>query len=156
MDRATPDVARASALAQPQQRAEMSLAAYEQSEAIQLFVARASAASPGFALTPHNAPWVANICRRLDGVPLAIELAAARLRAFSARQIAERLDDRFQLLTGLVYRPRAPANPGGSPGLELYLALCGRTTCLPPAHRFLRRLDTGSCRARVRRALPRI
>jgi len=77
-----------------------SLSAYEQSEAIQLFVARSSAVSPGFTLTPHNAPWVANICRRLDGVPLAIELAAARLRAFSARQIAERLDDRFQLLTG--------------------------------------------------------
>ena len=77
-----------------------SLSAYEQSEAIQLFVARASAASPGFTLTPYNAAWVANICRRLDGVPLAIELAAARLRAFSARQISERLDDRFQLLTG--------------------------------------------------------
>jgi non-specific serine/threonine protein kinase len=77
-----------------------SLSIYEQSEAIRLFVTRASAASPNFKLTPQNAPWVANICRRLDGAPLAIELAAARLRAFSARQIAERLDDRFLLLTG--------------------------------------------------------
>lgn len=77
-----------------------SIAAYQQSEAIQLFMARASAASPDFSLTSQNAPWVANICRRLDGIPLAIELAAARLRAFSPRQIAEHLDDRFQLLTG--------------------------------------------------------
>ena len=77
-----------------------SLAIYEQSEAIQLFVARASAASPGYELTSQNAPWTANICRRLDGVPLAIELAAARARAMSVRQIAEHLDDRFKLLSG--------------------------------------------------------
>ncbi len=50
-------------------------------------------------LNAENAPWIAGICRRLDGIPLAIELAAARLRAFSVRQIAERLDDRFHLLT---------------------------------------------------------
>jgi predicted ATPase/DNA-binding CsgD family transcriptional regulator len=78
----------------------VSLSMYERSEAIQLFVVRASAAAPSFALTPQNGPWVAEICRRLDGIPLAIELAAARVRAFSVRQIAERLDDRFQLLTG--------------------------------------------------------
>jgi DNA-binding CsgD family transcriptional regulator/tetratricopeptide (TPR) repeat protein len=50
-------------------------------------------------LTSQNGPWVADICRRLDGIPLAIELAAARSRAFSVRQIAERLDDRFHLLS---------------------------------------------------------
>jgi non-specific serine/threonine protein kinase len=76
-----------------------SLIAYRTSEAIQLFVARARAAAPSFELTPDNAPWVAEVCRRLDGIPLALELAAARLRALSARQIAEHLDDRFQLLT---------------------------------------------------------
>jgi predicted ATPase/DNA-binding CsgD family transcriptional regulator len=75
------------------------LAAYHQSEAIQLFTARASLISQEFALTTQNGPWVADICRRLDGIPLAIELAAARLRTFSIRQIAERLDDRFHLLT---------------------------------------------------------
>jgi predicted ATPase/DNA-binding CsgD family transcriptional regulator len=75
------------------------LAAYQQSEAIQLFTARAALISSDFALTSKNGPWVADICRRLDGIPLAIELAAARLRAFSVRQIAERLDDRFHLLT---------------------------------------------------------
>src|SRR5205823_4813533 len=54
---------------------------------------------PAFALTPANAPGVARICHRLDGIPLAIELAAARVRALSAEQIAQRLDDRFRLLT---------------------------------------------------------
>jgi predicted ATPase len=74
------------------------LARYQQSEAIQLFITRAISAASEFKLTVENGPWVAEICRRLDGIPLAIELAAARMRAFSARQIAERLDDRFRLL----------------------------------------------------------
>jgi len=71
-----------------------------QSEAVQLFVARAEAASPGFMLTADNASAVEDICRRLDGLPLAIELAAARLRALTVHQVAEHLDDRFHLLTG--------------------------------------------------------
>ena len=69
-------------------------------ESVQLFVARASAGNPNFSLTEKNASAVAQICHRLDGIPLAIELAAARARVFSAEQIAERLDDRFKLLTG--------------------------------------------------------
>lgn len=73
--------------------------AIEQSEAVQLFLLRAKTTSATFTLTPQNAPWLAEICRSLDGLPLAIELAAARTRAFSVRQIAERLDDRFQLLS---------------------------------------------------------
>jgi predicted ATPase/DNA-binding CsgD family transcriptional regulator len=72
---------------------------YRQAEAMQLFEARARAALPSFELTTDNSPWVAEICRRLDGIPLALELAAARVRVYSARQIAERLDDRFRLLT---------------------------------------------------------
>ena len=76
-----------------------SIASYEQSEAVALFVARARSAAPDFALTVENGPWVAEICRRLDGLPLALELAAARVRALSVRQIAEHLDNRFQLLT---------------------------------------------------------
>ena len=71
-----------------------------QSEATRLFLARARAALPGFELTDHNLPAVAQICRRLDGIPLALELAAGRVRLFSAEQIAARLDDRFRLLTG--------------------------------------------------------
>ncbi|MDT0330165.1 BTAD domain-containing putative transcriptional regulator [Nocardiopsis lambiniae] len=70
------------------------------SSAVRLFVERARAASPGFALTGENAPAVAAVCRRLDGVPLALELVAARLRAFTPEQIAAGLDDRFALPTG--------------------------------------------------------
>ncbi len=69
-------------------------------EAVRLFVDRASFAQPAFALTAANAPAVQRICNRLDGIPLAIELAAARLSALSAQDIAEHLDDRFRLLTG--------------------------------------------------------
>ncbi|HKY55314.1 MAG TPA: AAA family ATPase, partial [Anaerolineales bacterium] len=69
-------------------------------ESIQLFVDRASAVNPNFNLTEKNASAVAQICHRLDGIPLAIELAAARARVFSPEQIASRLDDRFKLLTG--------------------------------------------------------
>lgn len=71
-----------------------------QSEAVQLFVDRAASMMPGFILTNENAAPIAEICRRLDGIPLAIELAAARVRALSLRQIAQRLDDRFHLLVG--------------------------------------------------------
>ncbi len=70
------------------------------SEAAQLFIERAAAVRPGFTLTDRNAPAVAQIVRRLDGIPLAIELAAARITAFGVEQIAARLDDRFRLLTG--------------------------------------------------------
>jgi len=69
-------------------------------ESIRLFVDRASAANPNFKLTKENASSVAQVCRRLDGIPLALELAAARARVLSVEQIAERLDDRFRLLTG--------------------------------------------------------
>ncbi|MBT3271372.1 AAA family ATPase [Candidatus Poribacteria bacterium] len=69
-------------------------------EAVRLFVDRARAARSDFALTDENATVVAAICRRLDGIPLAIELAAARMRAMSVEQIHDRLDERFRLLTG--------------------------------------------------------
>ncbi|QKW33033.1 winged helix-turn-helix domain-containing protein [Actinomadura sp. NAK00032] len=71
-----------------------------ESAAVRLFVARAAAASPGFALDAGTAPWVASICRRLDGLPLALELAATRVRGLGARDLAARLDDRFRLLAG--------------------------------------------------------
>ena len=70
------------------------------SEAAQLFLERASAVNPHFSLTEANAQAVSQICRRLDGIPLALELAAARLKLFTADQIASRLNDRFRLLTG--------------------------------------------------------
>lgn len=69
------------------------------SEAVELFVDRARAAVPTFALTPENTAAVGHICRRLDGMPLALELAAARVRVLAPDQIADRLDDLFGLLS---------------------------------------------------------
>jgi predicted ATPase/DNA-binding CsgD family transcriptional regulator len=68
-------------------------------DAVQLFSERALAAAPGFALTPENAGAVAELCRSLDGIPLAIELAAARVRTLTVDQIRMRVADRFGLLT---------------------------------------------------------
>ncbi|GAA2065378.1 BTAD domain-containing putative transcriptional regulator [Streptomyces albiaxialis] len=69
------------------------------SPAVRLFADRARSADPAFAVTGDNAAAVAEICRRLDGLPLAIELAAARLRSLPLDAVAARLDDRFRLLT---------------------------------------------------------
>jgi non-specific serine/threonine protein kinase len=69
-------------------------------EAVRLFVDRATATAPEFGVTSENAPAVAQVCQRLDGIPLAIELAAARIKVLAVEQIAARLDDRFRLLTG--------------------------------------------------------
>ncbi|HEV2238806.1 MAG TPA: AAA family ATPase, partial [Ktedonobacterales bacterium] len=69
-------------------------------EAARLLIERATAAQPDFALTERNATAVEQLCRRLDGIPLALELAAARVRALTVEQVAQRLDDRFHLLTG--------------------------------------------------------
>ncbi len=68
-------------------------------ESVRLFVTRAHAARAGFEMTRENSGYIAEICRMLDGIPLAIELAAARVRVLSVQQILRRLDDRFQLLT---------------------------------------------------------
>lgn len=74
--------------------------ALESFEAVRLFVERAGEVVPGFVLTGQNAPAIVQICRRLDGIPLAIELAASRIRVLTPDQIAARLDDRFRLLAG--------------------------------------------------------
>lgn len=71
-----------------------------QSEAVQLFLERAQAVKPGFQLTKENAEAVALICVRLDGLPLAIELATARLNVFTPQALAERLENRLKLLRG--------------------------------------------------------
>lgn len=77
-----------------------SLEYVQQYEAVRLFVERARASEPTFVLTSDNAPAIVQVCQRLDGIPLAIELAAPRVRVLAVEQIAARLDDRFRLLTG--------------------------------------------------------
>jgi predicted ATPase/DNA-binding CsgD family transcriptional regulator len=87
-------------LALPDPHDDGSAYALARSDAVSLFVTRAGEVLPGFSLTDRNAPAVAALCTRLDGLPLAIELAAVRLRALSPEQILARLDERFALLTG--------------------------------------------------------
>jgi len=87
-------------LSRPDPRRAQSLAQLNEFESVQLFVERGVHSQPRFALTDANAKAVAHICHRLDGIPLAIELAAARVKVLTVEQIATRLDDRFRLLTG--------------------------------------------------------
>jgi non-specific serine/threonine protein kinase len=91
---------RVPSLAVPSADAVPSPLALARTEAVQVFVDRAVAARPDFTLTKQNAAAIAQICRRLDGIPLAIELAATRVRSLAPEQIAARLDQRFSLLTG--------------------------------------------------------
>jgi len=84
----------------PTPAAARDLQAVASSEAVQLFVDRAQRAVHEFTLSEENAEAISDICRRLDGIPLAIELAAARVKLLSVDQIRSRLDDRFRLLTG--------------------------------------------------------
>ncbi|MDV7085522.1 protein kinase domain-containing protein [Rhodococcus opacus] len=92
-------VLRVPPLTVPDPERQPSLRGLPKYDAVTLFVERAAAAVPGFALTEENSATVAGICHRLDGLPLPIELAAARLRAMSPEQILGRLTDRYTLLT---------------------------------------------------------
>ena len=83
----------------PEMRQTISLQELREFASIELFVERAGYAKSGFVLTEQNVRSVAQICQRLDGIPLAIELAAARIKVLSVDEIASRLDDRFSLLT---------------------------------------------------------
>ncbi|EUA03613.1 AAA domain protein [Mycobacterium kansasii 824] len=103
---------------------EPTIGALSDNEAVQLFVQRARAAVPGFQLDDHNTTAIARICARVDGLPLAIELAAARMRAMSAEQIAEELSGRYELLT------RAGAVPTAASKASLR-AWDGAMTCAP-------------------------
>jgi predicted ATPase/class 3 adenylate cyclase len=87
-------------LSLPKTRDSASIETLSSYESIRLFIDRALAAQPAFTFSHANAPFVVEICQRLDGIPLAIELAAARVKVLSPQQIAARLDDRFRLLTG--------------------------------------------------------
>jgi predicted ATPase/DNA-binding CsgD family transcriptional regulator len=87
-------------LSLPDSPAELTVETLDQFEALRLFVDRASVAAPDFRPSQATLARISEICRRLDGVPLAIELAATRLRLLGAEQLAARLDDRFELLVG--------------------------------------------------------
>ena len=91
---------RVPSLSTPDARRLPSFETLTQYEAVRLFIERAEMALPGFAVTKENAPAIAQICYRLDGIPLAIELAAARVQVLNVERIASRLDNRFRLLSG--------------------------------------------------------
>jgi len=114
------------------------LAAYD---AVQLFVERARGARPSFALTARNAAAVAQLCAGLDGIPLALELAAARTKALAVEQLAARLDDRFRLLRG--------GSQLAAPRHQTLQAVVDWSYALltPPERRLLRRLAVfaGGC-----------
>lgn len=88
------------ALAAPGRSVPVTADALASYEAVRLFAERARAVQPAFRVTDQNASAIAEICRHLDGIPLALELAAARVRALSAENIAARIGDRFRLLSG--------------------------------------------------------
>ena len=107
----------------------------ERSDAVALFAARARLAQPGFGITPANVTSVAAICRRLDGLPLALELAAARVHALGVVDLAGHLDDRFRLLTG---------GPRSAPARHQTLAAAmdwSYEALTEPEQRLLRRLS---------------
>jgi len=87
------------ALSVPEPRQQLTLDSLAQYEAVQLFVERARMKRPDFEITGENMEAIAQLCYRLDGIPLAVELAAARVRVLSVHQIVQRLDERFRLLT---------------------------------------------------------
>ncbi len=87
------------ALATPPANRQSTTQTASEYSAVRLFTDRALSATKHFALTDDNAPDVADICRRLDGIPLAIELAAARVKLLSPKQLAQKLDERFRVLT---------------------------------------------------------
>jgi predicted ATPase len=106
---------RVPSLGLPSRSTTLPVGSLTQYDAVRLFLDRAIKARPNFRLTNDNAPAVAQICDRLDGIPLAIELAAARVRGMAVEQLAAALDDRFRLLTRR--RPHGPAPPTDAPGL---------------------------------------
>ncbi len=91
---------RVPSLSLPDPKQAQTVEALSQFEAVRLFIERAQAVQPSFAVTSGNAPAVAQVCFRLDGIPLAMELAAARVRSLTVEEINARLGHRFRLLTG--------------------------------------------------------
>jgi non-specific serine/threonine protein kinase len=91
---------RVPSLPTPNPKEQLNLEQLQKCASVQLFIERATQILPAFKVTKVTSPAITQICHRLDGIPLAIELTAARVKVLSVEQIAERLDDRFRLLTG--------------------------------------------------------
>ncbi|QIZ39098.1 LuxR C-terminal-related transcriptional regulator [Saccharopolyspora sp. ASAGF58] len=104
----------------------LSPAALDEYDAVRLFVDRADAMVSGFVLDDRNAAAVATLCRRLDGIPLEIEIAALRLRALSVHQIVERLPNRFQLLTTSSSVARSPLHRDARASAQWSSELCSK------------------------------
>jgi predicted ATPase/DNA-binding CsgD family transcriptional regulator len=115
-------------LAVPDPDQNVSVDALASYDAVSLFVTRAKGVLPGFRLTERNAAAVAALCTRLDGVPLAIELAVARLRALSPEQVLDRLDERFRLLTR-GSRTALPRQQTLGAAVDWSYALCSPEEC---------------------------
>ena len=129
----------------------VSAATLEGFESAQLFLARARAVRPAFELTDANAPAIGRITARLHGMPLAIELAAARVKLLSPEQIVARLEDHLALLTvGLAGPAGAPADPAGRDRVELRPARTRHPPAAQPAVRVRRWLRPGPGRPRLR------
>ena len=112
--------------------------------AVRLFVERAAEVKPGFALSDENAPVVAEICRRLDGLPLAIELAAARVKVLPPAALLARLEQRLPLLSARPPRPSSSAaDDARRHRLELRTARRGGASALSPSGGLRRRLHAG-------------
>jgi DNA-binding winged helix-turn-helix (wHTH) protein len=121
--------------------------------AVQLFNERATAAADGFALTDADVPAVLEICRRLDSIPLALELAAARVDAFGVRDLTAHLDDRFRLLTTGRRTALPPASDAWRCARLELSAAPGRRACGPASAQHLRRrFPARSCGCRRRRS----
>ena len=125
-------------------------------DAVELFAQRAAAAVPGFRVTQENLADVITVCRRLDGIPLAIELATVRLRALPLREMAELIDDRLRLHRRPARGAAAPPDAAGRDRVELLAVHADRAAAVGAAvgfRRGLRHRGGGSGR-RGRRARP--
>ena len=139
-------------LAVPSVERPVSLDEAMRSAAVRLFVERAKATNPRFELTEDNAPAVAEICARLDGLPLALELAAARTKLLPPQAMLARLANRLQLLTGGPRPARTAADAARHPRLGLRTPVGGRAEGVQDPRRLRRRIHVG----RGRRSADRI
>ena len=121
-----------------------------ENESVILFVERARTALPNFSLTKDNASFVAEICRRLDGLPLALELAAARIKLLQPQAILSRLDDKLKLLTGGARDlPTRHQTSAQHTRVELRPVKSRRENFICTAQRIRRRIHIRSCRSSV-------